>query len=84
MDTGLVGKGVGTHDSLVALDFHAGNFGDQTRRAINLACVDARFQTIKILTRVEIHDDLLQRGIAGAFADAVDGALHLAGTIAQC
>ena len=33
---------------------------------------------MRVAARAQRHDDLLQRGIAGALADAVDGAFHLA------
>jgi hypothetical protein len=37
----------------------------------------------EVLARLEGHDDLLERRVAGAFADAVEGALDLRGARAD-
>src|SRR5579863_5856575 len=41
---------------------------------------DASLVGITILTDANRHDDLFERSVSGTFADAVDGALDLAGS----
>jgi hypothetical protein len=41
--------------------------------------VDAGVQVEERVARLQRHDDFFERTVAGAFADAVDGALDLAG-----
>ena len=82
VDAGLVGEGVGPDHRLVGLHGKAGDAGHQARAMDDLGGVDAGVAGEVVLTGAHRHDDLLQGGVAGAFPQAVDGALHLAGTIA--
>ena len=43
--------------------------------------VDPGVNAIKLLPHLERHDDLFERRVAGAFADTVDRALHLADAV---
>ena len=80
MNAGLVCESIATHDRLVGRGAEADLFREQ------LAC---RIQTVE-LQRVRVRElvlaylqgcgDLFKRGVACAFADAVDGALYLAHT----
>mmetsp|Transcript_14932 Transcript_14932/g.56703 ORF Transcript_14932/g.56703 Transcript_14932/m.56703 type:complete len:387 (+) Transcript_14932:815-1975(+) len=87
VDAALVGEGVGADDCLVGLHHHArqrghqttglgdlflANVGDARRRVASVRLVH-----VVILAHVQGHHELLERGVASAFADAVDCALHL-------
>ena len=78
VDAGLVRERVAPDDRLVRLHLVAGQSRDQPARARDLGRLDARPQTEARLARAQQHHDLLQRGVAGALADAVDRALDLA------
>ena len=81
VDAGLVREGVAPDDGLVVLDRVAGQAGHEPRRPGELlgahADVDAGEE---VAARADRHDDLLERGVAGALAEAVDRALDLACT----
>ena len=81
MNTRFVGKGVGANNRFVRLDRHAGNLANQLRGRHDLRRIHAGFNTIAITTGSQDHDDLLQRSVAGPLAQAIDRALHLAGTV---
>ena len=66
------------HDRLVVLDRKAGDVGDQLGSLGQHGGVDVGGEGHDVLAHFQRHHDLFQRGIAGAFADAVDGAFHLA------
>ena len=76
---GLVREGVAPDDRLVRLNRVAGQTRDDPRGASDLLGDGARVQAELSLTRGDQHDDLLERRVAGALADAVDRALDLAG-----
>src|SRR6185369_8917515 len=76
----FVRKGVGADDRLVRLHDHAGAHADQAAGADQLRGVDAGAQTEHGLTRLQRHHDLFERGVASAFADAVDRDFGLART----
>ena len=79
MDAGFVREGVLTDDGLVARDMHAGDARHEPARRIQLVCIDAGRRAEVFSARMQRHDDFFQRAVAGAFADAVDGALDLPG-----
>ncbi len=78
VDAGLVGEGVFADDRLVALDVQACERADEAADGDELFGVDARGEGEGVLAGLDSHDDFFQRGVAGAFADAVDGAFNLA------
>src|SRR5690606_10512384 len=80
VDARLVGEGVLADDGLVALDHDAGQRRDHAARRVQLGRVDARADAVIVAAGPQDHDDLFQRGVSGALADAVDGALDLART----
>ena len=53
-------------------------------RATVVARVDAAFQPEIVAARAHGHDDLFEGAVAGAFAQAVDGAFDLARAFLQC
>jgi len=73
-----VGEGVFADDGFVALHHQAGEMADHAAGGIDLGGFDARADLIMIRADFQGHDDFFQRGVAGALADAVDGALDLA------
>ena len=83
MDTGLVRKGVGAHHRLVGLNRKARDARDQTRAVHDLCGIEAGLTVEQILTGAHRHHDLLERGVAGALAETVDGAFNLARTVAH-
>src|SRR5690606_36261530 len=60
---------------------HAGVPHHQLADAGDLAGVDADVDTVVVGPGVESHGHLLERGVAGALADAVDGRLDLRGSV---
>ena len=77
VDSGLVRERVLADHRLVARDRHAGDARDQPRRRIKPVRLDAGRDVEERRARLQSHDHLLERAVAGALADAVDGALHL-------
>ena len=78
VNAGLVAEGVLAHDGLVVLHRHAGVVGHHLGGAIQERGVDVVGEGHDVLADPQRHHDLFQRGIAGTFTDAVDGAFHLA------
>src|SRR3954471_15800464 len=79
VNTGFMGKGVAPHNGFVWLWKDAGEVREELAGAVDLAGFDVALKAQHGLSNPPGHHDLLQRGIAGALADAVDGALHLSG-----
>jgi hypothetical protein len=79
VNAGFVGKGIGAHDGFVGLHHDAGDHADQAAGGIDVLGVDAGFERHEILAGVQGHDHLFHGGIAGPFADAVDGHFGLPG-----
>ena len=77
VDARLVGEGVAADDRLVGLHRVAGHVRDQPAGAGDLLGLDLRLGVEVVAARADRHDDLFERGVAGALADAVDGALDL-------
>ena len=74
-----MGEGVAAHDGLVGLHREAGQVGDEAAGVADLLGVHAGAAHVELGgSRAQGHDDLLERGVAGALAEAVDGDLHLA------
>ena len=73
-------EGVAPDDRLVRLHVESGDGRQHLRQPQDLLGVDIVLVRHCILARADRHDGLLQRGIAGSFADAVDGAFHLSDT----
>ena len=74
-------EGVGAHDGLVGLDVHAGDAAHQVRGARELGGHHVGVGVQLLAVHLDGHHDLLERGVAGALAQAVDGALDLAGAV---
>jgi hypothetical protein len=70
-------EGVAADDGLVGLHVEAGDGGQQLRRAQDALRLDAGGQSQRVVAGAQRHRHLLQRGVARALADAVDGALDL-------
>ncbi len=78
MDARLVREGIAPHDGLVGLDREAGQVADQAAGIADLLGVDAVAADLELGgTRSQRHDHLFERRVAGAFAETVDGDLHL-------
>ena len=78
VDAGVVREGVGADHRLVGLHHHAGELGDQPRGAVQLGVVELRGHAEHLGVQPRRHGHLLERGVAGALADAVDARLDLA------
>ena len=79
VDARLVGEGVAADDRLVALDGQAGDRRDHPADRVEPLGLDAGGQAVVVGPGLQRHDDLFERGVAGALADAVDRALDLPG-----
>ena len=76
-----MGEGVPPDDRLVVLDRVTREPAHQTAGAGQLLGADAAVDAAEVVgPGADGHHDLFQGGVAGALADAVDGALDLAGT----
>mmetsp|Transcript_26483 Transcript_26483/g.57558 ORF Transcript_26483/g.57558 Transcript_26483/m.57558 type:complete len:712 (+) Transcript_26483:185-2320(+) len=80
VDAGLVREGVLPHDGLVRLHGHARVLRHHARGEGDVLDAQAREQAVHVVLAAEVerHRHLLEGGVAGALADAVDGALDLA------
>ena len=78
VDAGFVREGVVADDGLVARDAGADHAGEQARGAVESLGADAGLDAVAIRPRAHRHHHFLQRAVAGALADAGDGALDLA------
>jgi hypothetical protein len=78
MDAGLMRERVRADDCFVGRDRHAHDLAEQPAGRAQLLRPDSRPQRQLITAHVQGHDDLFERCVAGAFADPVDGAFHLA------
>ena len=74
-----MGEGVAAHDRLVALDGQPGDRREHPADRVEPLGLDAGRQAVVVEPGLQGHDDLFERGVAGAFADAVDRALDLPG-----
>ena len=83
MDAGAVGEGIGAGDGFVGWNGHSEHVGDHAAGAEKFARLDPGAHSVVVGTGADAHDDLFQSGVAGPFADSVDGAFHLACAIAN-
>ena len=65
------------HHGLIRRHGHAEHVSHQPAGPAKLPRIDAGIHTVVVAARAQSHHHFLQRGIAGPFADAVDGAFHL-------
>ena len=80
MNAGFVGKGVLADNRLVKLHRKTGNGGNAARDIHDLGGINPGAVGHDIAAHLQRHHHFLQRGIAGAFAQAIDRALNLPGT----
>src|SRR3569833_106620 len=80
MDTGFMGEGVAADDGLVGLGSEADDGAQKLAGGEEVFGVDAGLIRIAIIAGLHDHDYLFERAVAGALADAVDGAFDLAGS----
>ena len=78
MDACGVRESVLADDGFVALDDEAGVAADELRCLHNLSCVNVNAHVLEVIAaRLDRHDGFFEAGVAGALADAVDGAFDL-------
>ena len=77
MNAGFVGERVLADDRLVGLRPERDDRRQQLAGRVKMFGDDARFKRQPVAARIHRHDDFFQSGIAGALANAVDGALDL-------
>jgi len=77
VDSGFVREGVRANDCLVRRYSDSGDLRQQAARRIDLVELDVCFDAKAGLAHTQGDNDFLERGIPGAFADAVDGAFDL-------
>ena len=81
MDARLMCKGVVAHDGLIDGDGDPGNLGQQAGGGIDLLSDHMGVHTKQSFSCLKGHHHFFQRGIARAFSNTVDRALHLPGPI---
>ena len=77
VDTGFVREGIGPHDRLVARGRAVGHLRKDAARRHDLGGVDIGRDPERVGASFQRHHDILERAIAGALANAVDGAFDL-------
>ncbi len=77
VDAALVREGVAADDRLVVLHRKRGRRRDELRGARQHGRVDAGPVRQHVVAHLHRHHDFFERGVAGALADAVDGAFDL-------
>ena len=80
MNAAFMGEGIGPDNRLIQLHTKPGNGGQRPRCAGDFGRINARFERVGIAACAHGHHQLLQRGIARPFPNAIDGAFHLART----
>src|SRR5438105_2757463 len=80
MDASLMCKRILADDGLVRLRPEGNEARKSLAGAIQFFAVNLRLKRESILPCLDRHHNFFQRRISGTFADAVDGALHLART----
>ncbi len=83
VDAGLVREGVLADHCLVVLHREGGDRRDELGGAHQHGRLDAGGVGQHVAAGADGHDDLFQRGVAGALAQPVDGALDLAGAASE-
>ncbi|MEY2727219.1 MAG: hypothetical protein RLZZ458_3086 [Planctomycetota bacterium] len=84
VDAGFVSKRVLANDGLVALDFHAGDGGDEVAGGIEFLGDDSGANFVVVSACANGHDDFFECSVAGAFTESVDCAFDLPGTGFDC
>ncbi len=77
VDAALVREGIPADDGLVVLHGERRRCRHELGGAVEHAAVDAHLVGQHVAAGLDGHHDLFQRRVAGALADAVDGAFHL-------
>src|ERR1700693_2634225 len=77
MDDCVGREGVASSDSFVGLHRYAGDLAQHLAGGKKMFPSDTGLIGIAVMTNPHGHDDLFERSVAGALADAVDGALDL-------
>src|SRR6266404_1470127 len=77
MDSRFVRECIGAHDGFVRRDLRAGDFREHAACGEELFEPDSRCHAKTILAHREGDYHFFKRGVPGAFADSVDGALDL-------
>src|SRR5690606_29463543 len=78
VDAGLVRERVDADNGLVAHYRRAGEGAEQAASGDQFRGVDSRVHAVEVAARLERHDDLFQRAIAGSLANTIDGDFDLA------
>ncbi len=71
-------EGVCSYYGFIGLYRYAGNLSQQARCLVNLVGIDFCVKAVKILARMQRHDNFLHGRVARPLADAVDRTFHLA------
>ena len=79
MNARFMGKGVGPDNGLVRLNHDPGDGTDHAAGGVDMLGNDIGADIHLIGSRPDRHDDLFKRGVARPLADAIHGALDLAG-----
>src|SRR5258708_40258502 len=77
-----MGKGVGPYDCLIRLYGHAHGIGYQAAEGVQVLCLYVGIKS-KLFVLFDHHYYFFQGGVAGAFAQSVDGTFDLPGTAAD-
>src|SRR5262249_52682678 len=81
MDARFMREGIASDYRLVGLDDKPREVRQELARRVDLGRLHPALDAEEVTPRVERHDDLLERGVAGPLPDAVDRTLHLAGAL---
>ena len=77
VNAGGMPESVGAHDGLIRLHREAGDVAHETARSVYLTGVDVGANVEQVGPRLDGHDDLFERGVAGPLAQSVDAPLDL-------
>ena len=77
MNTGFVGKGIGTDHRLVGLHRVTCNLRNQFGSRDNLCRINPCFHRENIATGAHCHHNFFERGISCPLTETVNGALNL-------
>src|ERR1700688_185962 len=77
MDACFVRESVASSDGFIGLHGHAGDFAQHLAGGKEVFPSDSGLIGITVMTNSHGHDDLFERSVAGALADAVDSAFDL-------
>ncbi len=78
MDACFVRKSIGANHGFIGRNADSGDLRKQPACGIELFEIDVRLDLVMILAHVQSDDELLDRSVASAFANAVDRTLNLA------